>query len=189
MWNRYRQTADFTEGKPWLLRFFDQIRYYPVTHYELLRFRDDFIQGKAKLRIEPETFRLRDYNGFLAAHRPSIESFKGRQQAAFEAERHRWEQSGQLNYSSESEAASAPDKADSLPPGCVAVTAQIPGNVWKIHFAAGAAVRKGDALAILESMKMEILIEAPSAGRVREVLCAEGRPVHAGESLFVLEAP
>jgi urea carboxylase len=189
MWNRYRQTADFTEGKPWLLRFFDQIRFYPVTHDELLRFRDDFIQGKAKLRIEPETFRLRDYNGFLAAHRPSIESFKGRQQAAFEAERHRWEQSGQLNYSSESEAASAPDKADSLPPGCVAVTAQIPGNVWKIHFAAGAAVRKGDALAILESMKMEILIEAPSAGRVREVLCAEGRPVHAGESLFVLEAP
>ncbi len=31
MWNRYRQTVDFSDGKQWLLRFFDQIRFYPVT--------------------------------------------------------------------------------------------------------------------------------------------------------------
>ncbi len=188
MWNRYRQTEEFTEGKPWLLRFFDQIRFFPVSHAELLRFRDDFIQGKARLRIERETFRLGDYNAFLARHRESIESFKSRQQAAFDAERHRWEQSGQLNFSAEAEAAAAPDKPDALPPGCLAVTAQIPGNVWKVNFAAGASVRKGDPLAVIESMKMEITIEAPRPGRVREVLCAEGRPVGAGESLFVIEA-
>jgi urea carboxylase len=188
MWNRYRQTEDFVDGKPWLLRFFDQIRFYPVSHGELQRFRDDFIQGKARLRIEHETFRLRDYNAFLRDNRAGIDAFKGRQQAAFEAERRRWEASGQLNYSAEAEAAVAPDKPEALPPGCTAVPAQIPGNVWKIHTAVGATVAQGDPLLIIESMKMEITIGAPRAGRVREVRCAEGRPVSAGETLVVLEA-
>ena len=188
MWNRWRQTADFTEGKPWLLRFFDQVRFYPVGHAELLKFRDDFIQGKVRLEIEHEAFRLRDYNAFLAQNRDSIAAFKAKQQAAFEAERHRWEQSGQLNFSAETEAAAVPEKADALPPGCVAVPAQIPGNVWKIHVVPGATVKEGEALLIIESMKMEITIVASRAGRVRDVRCAEGRPVNAGETLVVLEA-
>ena len=41
MWNRYRKVAAF-DGKPWLLRFFDQIRFYPVSADELLRIRRDF---------------------------------------------------------------------------------------------------------------------------------------------------
>jgi urea carboxylase len=188
MWNRYRQTEEFTDGKPWLLRFFDQIRFYPVSHGELRRFRDDFVQGKARLRIEHETFRLGAYHEFLAAHQPSIEAFKSRQQAAFEAERGRWEASGQLNFSAEAEAAAAPEAAEALPPGCTAVPAHIPGNVWKINTAAGAQVREGDPLLVIESMKMEITIGAPRAGRVREVRCVEGRPVSAGETLIVLEA-
>jgi urea carboxylase len=188
MWNRYRQTADFTEDKPWLLRFFDQIRFYPVSHAGLTRFRDDFVQGKVKLKIEHETFRLRDYNAFLEKNRDTITAFKANQQASFEAERQRWEVSGQLNFSAETPAAAAPEKADALPPGCIAVPAHIPGNVWKIHIAPGATVKDGDALLIIESMKMEITIVASRAGRVREVRCAEGRPVNAGETLVVLEA-
>jgi urea carboxylase len=188
MWNRYRQTADFTEGKPWLLRFFDQIRFYPVSHAELLKFREDFVEGRVRLRIEPETFRLRDYNGFLAANRGSIDAFKVRQQAAFEAERHRWAESGQLNFSAESEAAAAPEKPEALPAGWVAVPAHIPGNVWKIHTSPGASVREGEALLVIESMKMEISIGAPRSGIVRQVRCAEGRPINAGETLVVIEA-
>ncbi|HEV8073521.1 MAG TPA: urea carboxylase [Opitutaceae bacterium] len=187
MWNRYRQTTDFTEDKPWLLRFFDQIRFYPVSNAELTRFRDDFVQGKVKLEIEHETFRLRDYNAFLEKNRDTITAFKTNQQAAFEAERHRWEVSGQLNFSAETPTTAAPDKADALPPGCIAVPAHIPGNVWKIHVEPGATVKAGDALLIIESMKMEITIVASRAGRVREVRCAEGRPVNAGETLVVLE--
>ena len=188
MWNRYRQTEEFTDGKPWLLRFFDQVRFYPVGHDELLRFRDDFIQGKARLKIEHETFRLKDYNDFLAANQPSIEAFKARQQGAFEAERSRWEASGQLNYSAGAEAAAPAEAAEALPPGCTAVPAHIPGNVWKINTTAGAQVREGDPLLVIESMKMEITIGAPRAGRVREVRCVEGRPVNAGETLIVMEA-
>ena len=187
MWNRYKQTAEFTDGHPWLLRFFDQIRFYPVTNAELTKFREDFTHGRAQLKIEQTTFRLRDYEKFLAANAATIAAAKSRQQAAFEAERHRWEISGQLNFSSKSDSAAAVDE-QAIPAGCTAVIAHIPGNVWKIAVAAGAAVNEGDALVILESMKMEITVVASRAGKVREIRCAEGRPVNAGETLIVLES-
>jgi urea carboxylase len=186
MWNRHKTTADFVDGKPWLLRFFDQIRFYPVSHAELARFREDFPQGKVRLKIEETTFRLRDYQRFLSAHADSIATFKQRQQAAFEAERHRWEESGQLNFSAAAEATAPADEL-AIPAGCIAIPAHIPGNIWKITVAAGHTVSEGDALVVLESMKMEVTVVASRAGIVREIRCVEGRPVNAGETLIVLE--
>lgn len=186
MWNRFKQTADFTDGKPWLLRFFDQIRFYPVTNAELTKFREDFPQGRVKIRIEETTFRLRDYQRFLAENAGSITAFKTHQQAAFEAERQRWIDSGQINFSASDEAASSLDES-AIPEGCVALPAHIPGNVWKILVEPGVAVTEGQALVILESMKMEVTIAATRAGTIREIRCAEGRPVNAGETLVVLE--
>ncbi|MEO7414262.1 MAG: urea carboxylase [Opitutaceae bacterium] len=186
MWNRYKQTADFTDGHPWLLRFFDQIRFYPVSNAELTKFREDFPQGKVKLKIEETTFRLRDYQQFLASNADAISEFKVRQQAAFEAERKRWEESGQLNFSAESESAAVVDE-QAIPAGCTSVPAPIPGNIWKITVAPGDAVKDGDPLIILESMKMEVTVVANRPGKVREVRCVEGRPVNAGETLVVLE--
>src|SRR5450830_304227 len=61
MWNTHRQTDAFIEGKPWLLRFFDQIRFYQVEAAELLQMREDFPHGKFKLHIEEQTFKLKDY--------------------------------------------------------------------------------------------------------------------------------
>jgi urea carboxylase len=186
MWNRYKETTEFTDGQPWLLRFFDQIRFYPVTNAELTKFREDFPQGKVKLRIEETTFRLHDYRTFLAENAATIAAFKTRQQDSFEAERRRWEESGQLNFSAETESASAVDE-QAIPAGCTAVPAHIPGNVWKIAVASGSVVADGTPLVILESMKMEITVVANRPGRVREVRCVEGKPVNAGETLIVLE--
>jgi urea carboxylase len=186
MWNRFKQTADFTDGKPWLLRFFDQIRFYPVSNAELAQFREDFPQGRVKLRIEETTFKLRDYQRFLAENETAITAFKTRQQAAFEAERQRWIDSGQLNFSASDEAAATAGES-AIPEGCVALPAHIPGNVWKILASAGSTVAEGDPLVILESMKMEVTVSATRAGVIREIRCAEGRPVNAGETLIVLE--
>jgi urea carboxylase len=185
MWNRHKQTADFTDGKPWLLRFFDQIKFYPVSNAELTKFREDFPQGRVKLRIEETTFKLRDYQAFLSANAESITAFKTHQQAAFEAERQRWIDSGQLNFSASDESASALDES-AIPEGCVALPAHIPGNVWKILVEPGATVTEGQPLVILESMKMEVTVSATRAGTIREIRCAEGRPVAAGETLIVL---
>jgi allophanate hydrolase subunit 1 len=46
MWSRYRQNANFEQGKPWLLRFFDQIRFYEVSETELMQMREDFKAGR-----------------------------------------------------------------------------------------------------------------------------------------------
>jgi urea carboxylase len=187
MWNRWRQTSDFTGGKPWLLRFFDQIRFHEVGPKELLKFREDFPLGRYKLRIEEDTFRLRDYRKFLAGNAASIGEFKARQQSSFEEERHRWEVSGQLNFSAESEASVGATEHAALPPGHSAVLAQVPGNVWKINVRAGQRVTPDDALVVLESMKMEISVLPACAGEVTQVLCTEGKPVQAGDPLVIIK--
>ncbi len=186
MWNRHKQTADFVDGKPWLLRFFDQIKFYPVSNAELTKFREDFPQGRVKLRIEETTFKLRDYQAFLAENSDSISAFKTHQQAAFEAERQRWVDSGQLNFSASDETSSSADET-AIPAGCIALPSHIPGNVWKILVSPTDTVTEGQPLVILESMKMEVTVSATRAGQIREVRCAEGRPVAAGETLIVLE--
>src|SRR3546814_17565073 len=83
MWNTHRQTDVFVEGKPWLLRFFDQIRFYPVSAEELAEWRRDFPSGRRSIRIEPSEFRLADYPAFLAGNADAIPAFAARRQAAF----------------------------------------------------------------------------------------------------------
>lgn len=61
--------------------------------------------------------------------------------------------------------------------------APITGSVWKILVAVGDAVRPGDELVILESMKLEIPVEAERDGTVRRVLVAEGASVAEGDVL------
>ena len=187
MWNRWRQTADFTDGKPWLLRFFDQIRFYEVSAEELLKFREDFPLGRHKLRIEESTLRLRDYRKFLSVNEPAITAFKTNQQQSFDAERNRWAASGQLNFSAESEAAAGPAEHAALPPGHTAVLAQVPGNVWKINVQPGQRVTRDEPLVVLESMKMEISVFPSVSGEVTQVLCTEGKPVQAGDPLIVIK--
>jgi acetyl-CoA carboxylase biotin carboxyl carrier protein len=67
------------------------------------------------------------------------------------------------------------------------IQAHISGVVWKIECAIGDAVEDGDTVAILESMKMEMPVEAEGSGRVSEILCEEGQAVQEGDVLVVLE--
>jgi biotin carboxyl carrier protein len=68
------------------------------------------------------------------------------------------------------------------------VAAQITGNVWKIEKAVGDAVAEGDVILILESMKMEIPVEAPCGGRIREIRVREGDSIEEDSILAVIDA-
>jgi acetyl-CoA carboxylase biotin carboxyl carrier protein len=69
----------------------------------------------------------------------------------------------------------------------IEIAAEIAGNVWKVETRVGAQVEVEEVLLILESMKMEIPVEAPRAGRVAEVRVAEGDSIEEGAILVVLE--
>ena len=66
------------------------------------------------------------------------------------------------------------------------VPAHITGTVWKIEVTVGQKVAAGDVLVILESMKMEMPVEAPEAGTVKEIRCQPSQPVNEGDVLVVL---
>jgi acetyl-CoA carboxylase biotin carboxyl carrier protein len=66
------------------------------------------------------------------------------------------------------------------------VPAHITGTVWKIEVSVGQKVAAGDVLVILESMKMEMPVEAPEPGTVKEVRCQPSQPVNEGDVLVVL---
>jgi urea carboxylase len=187
VWNTYKVTDAFARGRPWLLRFFDQIRFYPVSPQELLDFRADFLHGRAHVRISESSFCLRDYRRFLADNRTSIAAHKARQQAAFEAERGRWqasEQSGSIAELPEERDAPGPER---LPAGCMAVASPVSGSVWRIPSAQGQRVKAGDTLVLIESMKMEVAVTAPADGWVSELRCVEGRTVSFAQTLLVLQ--
>ena len=96
MWNRGVNNIDFHGGKPWLLRFFDQIRFFPVSEEELIQIRHDFPKGDYNLNIEETVFDFGEYKTFLQKNKTDIEQFKATQQNAFEAERQRWIETGEL---------------------------------------------------------------------------------------------
>jgi acetyl-CoA carboxylase biotin carboxyl carrier protein len=67
------------------------------------------------------------------------------------------------------------------------VKSDIAANVWKVEVAVGDRVEAEQVLAILESMKMEIPVEAPAAGTVAEVLISEGQTIGEDQALFVIQ--
>ena len=187
MWNTFHSTREFPAGTPWLLRFFDELRFYPVSAEELLEIREAFPRGRYPLRIEPRQFRLREYHAFLQSIKPEAEEFKKHQQAAFEAERERWAAAGQAEYIEPPEAA-APAAEGDVPDGCSPVRSPISASVWNVSVEAGQRVEAGQKLMVLEAMKTEIAVTAPKSGIVESLACAAGALVWAGQILLLLRA-
>lgn len=182
MWNRYRQTREFT--KPWLLRFFDQIRFYEVSAEELQRIRREFPRGRYPLKIEETEFCLGDYRDFLARERQSIDAFTAVRNSAFEQELQRWVESGQMHF--DSGLSVEAETADTTEAG-LAVESPVAGNIWQILVQPGDKVSLGDTVCILESMKMEIEVNATESGVVKKILRQQGQAVAAGQVIVMLE--
>ncbi len=187
MWNTYRATDDFRDGKPYLLRFFDEIRFEPVGAEELLRLRESFPYGKTHVRIDESSFRYSTYKKWLDDNSSSIAAFKAGQQAAFEAERERWKAAGQDVVASAAPPVAESTDAVVAPPGCSAITSPIAGSVWKLATAEGASVRAGDPVVIVEAMKTEIVVAATSDGTVQRLLVSPGAGVVPGQVLAFVE--
>lgn len=183
MWNRYRQTEAFEQ--PWLLRFFDQIRFYEVSHEELEQIREDFPLGNYPFRTEEGHFSLSEYQTFLAEEAASIASFAEHRTQAFSEELAQWHRTGQFNYVADEQELEEIEQdwkeTDHV------VDSPVSGSVWLSEVHEGAFVRQGQILMVLESMKMEIPVPATVSGRVSKVFGDKGHRVQPGQPLIVID--
>ncbi len=190
VWNTYGRSASFDEDKPWLLRFFDQIRFFPVSEDELAQWRRDFPFGRRRVAVEAQTFRLDEYRGFLAQHRADIERFERRRQAAFEAERAQWEAQDEFARAEsliQSQESAPPAQRIVAPEGTELVEAPLNGIVWRTSVQAGDRVETGSVLVSIEAMKMQCDVRSHCAGIVRAVYVQTAQAVQAGAPIIALE--
>ena len=185
MWNRYNRTTEFTQ--PWLLRFFDQIKFYEVSADELAAIRHDFPKGRYHIDIEDTRFSLKQYQAFLQQNETDIQQFTVKRDTAFNEELQRWIETGQSHYDSSADLTANAMSEDELPVNCIAIESPVAGSVWKVLVEPGDVVESAQPIMIVESMKMEIEIIAPQAGTVYSINRSEGSPVSAGQSLLILQ--
>lgn len=183
MWNRYRQTTEFEF--PWLLRFFDQIRFYPVSQSELVDIRQNFLQGRYPIKIEQSQFSLAEYQQFIQVHQADIATFQNQRQQAFNQELAQWHATGQFNYEAKEPDIVATD--NQWPEGSIVVDSPVSGSVWQADIKVGQTVQSGQCVMLLESMKMEIPVYANRPGRITQVLTSAGQQVRAGQALLLME--
>jgi urea carboxylase len=184
IWNKFLKNSQFEPGKPWLLRFFDQVCFYPVEEAELTEQRDAFRRGLHRIRMEEEVFDYGAYRRFLAEHSADIAAFKERQQAAFTTEIGHWKDQEAAVSARPAQAVVAEERV----PDGHRVHAPMHGSVWKLLAQAGEKVEANQAILVVEAMKMELTVSAPVAGVVKAICCGIGHSVATGDILAVIEA-
>jgi len=181
IWNKFLKNNQFAEGQPWLLKFFDQVRFYPVTEEVLTAERDAFREGRGEIRIEESLFDFAEYQQFLHDNAQSIADFRARQQQAFADEVSLWASQQALDSSLPTINVEEPTVSSDTP-----VCAELSGNIWKVLVNAGDDVEVGQPLIIVEAMKMELSITATLAGKVTHVSAQPGQQVTPGQILLRL---
>lgn len=187
MWNPLRETEFFTKGKPWLLNFFDRLTFYPCSADEILQYREDFLRDKFKIEVEETTFNLGEYKKYLESISESAAKFKAHQEASFEAERQRWIEQGLDHFVSETSEADI-HTDDVLPDDCEPINATIPGSVWKVLVSENETVKRGQQIAVLESMKMEFPVESEFDGVIEKVYIKSGQQINAGQMIAAIKS-
>ncbi|MGO2261823.1 urea carboxylase [Halomonas sp.] len=181
MWNRYRATKHFEN--PWLLRFFDQLSFYEVSHDELEQIRRDFPHGRFDLPVEATRFRLADYQAEIDKNAEAIEAFRTKREKAFQAEMTAWRANGQFTFEDQAPTAAETETLDEAELG---IESPVTGSLWKLLVKEGDRVEAGQRVALVESMKMEVEVITHNAGRVVRLPLAEGAAVGPDQPLVVL---
>lgn len=200
IWDNYGSIPEENRGAPkdipWLLRFFDRVKFFPVSDDELEKLRSKYRKGDYKIQIKEEVFKYKDHVQFCKQNSRTIEAFERKRNAAYEKERERWAVQGEGESNAAAQHAKSGigvSEVDSLsphqqnrPPFSVSVFAGMSASVWAVFAKDGDTVEKGTQLFSLESMKVEIAIEAPVAGIVNWVSISKGDSVAPDQELCII---
>ncbi|THV33700.1 urea carboxylase [Glycomyces buryatensis] len=185
IWSGLRDLGSFKDGLPWLLRFFDRVVFERVSEEELVDIRRELAAGRREIDIRDGEFAYADYRRLLADNAESIDAFSTRQAAAFEAERQRWADAGEFDRDM-TEPDPTAGAAVALEPGETLVEAPMAASVWRVNVEAGEQVSAGEAVVVLEAMKLEMPVTAPVSGTVTRVLAKPGEQAAPGSPLLVI---
>ncbi|KGD65208.1 urea carboxylase [Alcanivorax nanhaiticus] len=183
IWNKHLKNSQFENGEPWLLKFFDQVRYYPVSEAELTTMREAFRHGHLNIEITEEPFSLAEHRQFLEDNADSIAEFNEKRDAAYHEEVARWQ-----NEDAAIESAMLGSKSEIGEIDGHLISAEISGNVWKLLVEEGSQVEAGQTVVIVEAMKMEFEIVANTSGKVTGLHCRPGAIINAGDPVIVIDS-
>ncbi|MDE0452772.1 MAG: urea carboxylase [Gammaproteobacteria bacterium] len=182
VWNRHRIGSAFDEH--WLLRPFDQIRFYEVDAETLLEMREAFPRGELELDIRSSRFDYGEYVRFLDANAGGINAFTETRKRAFDAELAGWRERGLLTFETTLADGAMEDGEAQVAPGATVVTSPMAGSIWSVRDSE--TVSRDDVLVVVEAMKSEFEIRAPVAGKVA-LSVSRGQLVAPGQRLAVIE--
>nr|VFJ57624.1 MAG: urea carboxylase [Candidatus Kentron sp. FM]VFJ64463.1 MAG: urea carboxylase [Candidatus Kentron sp. FM]VFK15172.1 MAG: urea carboxylase [Candidatus Kentron sp. FM] len=195
IWDKFVVNPNSREDKPWLLRFFDRVRFYPVSDDELETLRDQYSGGRLPIQITEGKFSLHEYNRFLHSIAEETARFKQRQQGAFARELAHWEREGMIGATEDQNdfvagfdsVAAQKNREIRIPAGCKVIRSKSGGQIVSLLVQPGDRIKKGQPVAIVEAMKTEIRIDSDRAGTVTEIPVATGMLIDRGNIILVLE--
>ena len=198
IWDTYGSVPESHRGapadKPWLLKFFDRIKFYLVTDDELESLRSKYKRGELVLEIEDGTFSYADHKKFLEQNKSSIDEFRRIQNNAFSAERTRWEEDGEA--AEDASAKHAATQAENmrvkreteLPLYATRVRSGVAATVFEVFADKSAFINAGDSVVVMESMKVELRVEASVSGTVLSVEVGKGDLTDPDTTLCVIQS-
>lgn len=195
IWNSFTRAGPFEKNKPWLLRNFDQVRYFEVSEDELEQMRTDFKNGRLELKIEKEVLDVAQYEAMVESIKDEVAEMRAKQavamaeQQAIDAEQlARIDSQASLTASASVSSMTGGDSEDPYA-GLAgdAVRAAVTGTVWEIKAEVGQTVAEGDVLLVLEAMKMEYTVVATCSGKLMDIAVATGDMVQQGAALCLVE--
>lgn len=198
IWDTYGSVPESHRGappeRPWLLEFFDRVKFYLVSDEELERLRSKYKLGELTLEIQNGSFSYANHKTFLEENKRSIAAFRQMQKKAFSEERTRWEEQGEADEDASakhSETQIANGKIEEeiqLPLYAIKVRSGVAATVFDILVEEGAFVNHGESLVVMESMKVELRVEAPVSGIVLRIDVTKGDVTNPETALCVIQS-
>ena len=176
--------------RPWLFEDFDQLTFYEVSAEEYERQLALFHSGRYEYEIEDTVFDMAEHNRLLDNTKEEVMAIRQRQKKA-QDEMQKLEDELMEKWMKEKAEGKIPmDKMEALlnDPGIQKIASPLNANVWKVTAEEGQEVGKGDVVAILEAMKLEISVRVEDGmkGKLEKLLVRPGDVVNAGDPLVLV---
>ncbi|OQU98351.1 Biotin carboxylase domain-containing protein [Cladophialophora immunda] len=195
-WDTYGQKPGFTPERPWLFEAFDQVIFHSVNRAEFDAAINAFKAGRYHIQIEQSDFDMAAYNALIEQTREEVARMKKVQEECTERELAlervlfaEWK--ADVDRAAEAKEKEKKCRASMVPDAAlVEVPATMISSVWKVEVSVGDIIPANRTVVVLEAMKMEIAVHAPSGAaeyKVANISREPGERVETGDVLVLLQ--